>query len=69
MTINIILTIYILGVVFNVGTVFEDSLNNERTAKEICEFIALSLFSWLLWPILYIYQYMVKKQARKKSGI
>ena len=66
---NIIVAIYILGLVFNFGAIFEDAMNNDRTIKEICKLLALSLLSWLLWPILYIYQYIVKKQERKKLGI
>ena len=66
---DIIIAIYILGVFFNFGTIFEDAMYNDRTAKEICEILALSLLSWILWPILYTYQSIVKKQERKKLGI
>ena len=60
---DIIIAIYILGVFFNFGTIFEDAMYNDRTAKEICEFLALSLL------FLYTYQSIVKKQERKKLGI
>ena len=62
---NIILVIYVLGLIFNFGTIFGDAMYNNRTAKEICEFIALSFLSWLLFPIAYIYQAIVKKIGRK----
>ena len=31
--------------------------------------IALIFLSWILWPILYIYQAIAKKQERKNLGI
>lgn len=66
---NIIVAIYVLGIAFNFGAIFEDAMNNDRSIKEICEFLALSLLSWVLWPILFIYQAIAKKRGRKKLGI
>lgn len=66
---NIILVIYILGLVFNFGTIFNENMNFNLTFKDNYKFITLSLLSWILWLILYIYQAIVKKQERKKLGI
>lgn len=61
----IIIAIYILGVFFNFGIVFDEHINNNLTVKDNCKFIALSFLSWLLFPIGYIYQAIVKKIGRK----
>ena len=66
---NIILAIYISGLIFNFGTVFNENTNSNLTVKDNCIFIALSFLSWILWPILYIYQAIAKKQERKNLGI
>lgn len=68
-TTNIIFAIYILGLIFNFGTTFYENMNNDNTIKDNCKFIVLNFLSWMLWPIAYIYQAIVKKQERKKLGI
>ena len=68
-TMNIILVIYISGLIFNFGTVFNENMNNDPTVKDNCKFIALSFLSWMLWPLAYIYQSFAKKQERKNLGI
>ena len=68
-TTNIIFAIYILGLIFNFGTTFYENMNNDHTIKDNCKFIVLNFLSWMLWPIIYIYQAIVKKQERKKLGI
>ena len=68
-TMNFILAIYISGLIFNFGTVFNENTNFNLTVKDNCMFIALSFLSWILWPILYIYQAIAKKQEKKNLGI
>ena len=66
---TITLTIYISGLIFNFGTIFNENMNNDPTLKDNFKFIALSFLSWMLWPLAYIYQATAKKQERKKLGI
>lgn len=66
---NIILAIYISGLIFNFGTVFNENTNFNLTVKDNCMFVALSFLSWMLWPLAYIYQAIAKKQERKNLGI
>lgn len=66
---NIILAIYISGVFFNFGTIFNENMNNDTTIKDNLKYIALSFLSWMLWLLGYIYQAIAKKKERKKLGI
>ena len=66
---DVIIAIYILGVFFNFGTVFNENMINDFTVKDNCKFIALSFLSWLLWPLAFIYQVMAKKREKRKLGI
>lgn len=66
---SIILVIYILGIIFNFGCIFEANVSNHYSVKENIIPILGSFLSWMLWPIAYIYQAIVKKRERKKLGI
>ena len=62
---DVIIAIYILGLFFNFGTAFNENMIKDFTVKDNCKIIALSFLSWLLFPIAYIYQAIVKKLGRK----
>ena len=53
---NIIFIIYLFGVVFNFGRIFEANANNHYSLKENIIPILYSFLSWLLVPIAYCYK-------------
>lgn len=57
----IILIIYIFGLFFNLGIIFDDKMNNDNTIKENCKLIVLGFLSSMIWPFNYIYRIIAKK--------
>lgn len=61
---NIIFIIYLLGVVFNFGRIFEANfeanVNNHYSVKENIIAILYSFLSWMVVPIAYCYKKIMK---------